>query len=316
MTHIYILYAAVGAVGAVAILISVLNWIRLSVTSGHIARLEAEIEKKAHEFDMIRREKADRAASHDYSAVDEEDADEEPLGDCGQHSAESRGEGIEVYRNVRGRISLSVDEPAGEDSEPGGDENMSDHEDRAAPPWPAQPAASLPSSGRDQSDFSAPGQSWQQAVPADHRDRGQPPATEYPPATPEADSDAGFAPEDGDSADIMDVVEEGATPQPSPDMATRGGDAVTVALYSDRIKDVDFDRSITRLRRALTHMRRPAVTLDFENVLFLYENEQLAIEQLARELETLGGTMIFVNCQPELVGILRTNTLLARYVSA
>ncbi len=296
MTEIYIVYAAVAFLGLLSLVAGLFNWIRLTVTAHKIAALEAEIEKKAHEFDSIRRERATRTASEPLAAPEDELTE--------NAATEDMGSGIEIYRNVRGHISRSA-EPYYH--QPQSEPDRQDLTEHGAAPLPSDPHPAAMNAAPDIARKPCPDA---QSAPANPGYSAPAPWDSHMPTHESEPGD--FDP--GEGADVMDVVEDQPKPATPEPLDENNSDAVTVALYSDRLKDVDFERTLGRLHQALAHMRNPFVTLDFTNVLFLYEKEQQALERLAANLDSVGGNMQFVNCQPELIAILRSSRLLARYV--
>lgn len=80
---------------AVSILLGIINWIYLSSTSSKISILEEEIEKKAKEFDAIKKEKSQQASSR---------ADNQGPAEYSGRAASFAGQenpAIEIVRNVR-----------------------------------------------------------------------------------------------------------------------------------------------------------------------------------------------------------------------
>jgi hypothetical protein len=110
-----------------------------------------------------------------------------------------------------------------------------------------------------------------------------------------------------EQSDILDVVDEGH--------AASGSDAISLFLFSHAKKDTDFTAAWKQLAQILPNRRNPRVSIDFSNVMFLYDRELVYLEKFRDVVLRAGGSIAFVNCDAELAAILQKNPLLAAHMA-
>jgi hypothetical protein len=119
-------------------------------------------------------------------------------------------------------------------------------------------------------------------------------------------SAGGVAPEQ--QSDVLDIVDESA-PAPRPDV-------ITLSLFSNAKKDTDFAAAWKRLSEVLQNVPSPRIAIDFSNVMFLYDRELSYLEKFRDVVLQAGGTIFFVNCEPELSSALQKNPRLSSFVGS
>jgi hypothetical protein len=124
---------------------------------------------------------------------------------------------------------------------------------------------------------------------------------------PAAESARAAHVEPDQQSDVLDVVDESAA-------APRSG-AITLTLFSNAKKDTDFAAAWQRLAQVLPDHQNPRIDIDFSNVMFLYDRELQYLEKFRDVILRAGGTVAFVNCEAELMSILRKSPLLAAHVA-
>jgi hypothetical protein len=110
-----------------------------------------------------------------------------------------------------------------------------------------------------------------------------------------------------EQSDILDVVDEG--------QAASGSDAISLSLFSLAKKDTDFTAAWKQLAQILPNRRNPRVSIDFSNVMFLYDRELVYLEKFRDVVLRAGGSIAFVNCDTELADILQKNPKLAAHMA-
>lgn len=106
MNTSYLLLGAFALVALTSIVLAVLNWVQLANVSAAAVRLESEVDKKAREFDTLRKERASTPARPDSSVaptsveLDESAMRREAIG-SGPGMSDKE---IEIVRNVRPRF--------------------------------------------------------------------------------------------------------------------------------------------------------------------------------------------------------------------
>jgi hypothetical protein len=243
----YIFFSGVAVLAAVTIFLGISNWIFLSSMGSKIAGLEDEIEKKAVEFESLKKEKQAQPFPQEQPQLQmepQEHLQKFPADSRGHEFTDQEHQQIEIVRNVPG----------------GGFQNLEavDNERNMA--------------------------GLQEELP--------------PPAAP--------------LSDILDVVEERPGEPSGP-----GRTVIRIPLYSNASKDTDFTVAWKKLSEQLA--RRPAkplVEIDFANVMFLYEKELTYLEKFEQIIGQAGGVLAFVNCDPELMAILRRRSHLAGYAGS
>jgi len=114
MGTLYLIYAIIGVVAAVAAALAIFNWILLANTSSKIARVEGEIAKKSSEFDNIRKEIQEYRASGAQYAPGQKQADAAAAAAAYQQMPDD-GQ-ISIVRNVRPGFEHGADAPMRQES--------------------------------------------------------------------------------------------------------------------------------------------------------------------------------------------------------
>mgnify|MGYP001587475544 CR=1 FL=1 len=121
-----------------------------------------------------------------------------------------------------------------------------------------------------------------------------------------------ISPIDGNqSTDVLDIVEQGF-PQASRERDVRAG--IEIALSSSTKKDPDFSSAWKKLVAQLPLAPNSHVIVDFKNIMFLYEKELRYLEKIRDIVEKERGTIVFVNCHPELKTLIAAHPALARFI--
>jgi hypothetical protein len=114
MGTLYLIYAIIGVVAAVAAALAIFNWILLANTSSKITRVEGEIAKKSSEFDNIRKEIQDyRASGAHYSPGQQQSPASAPAAAYQQMPGDEQ---ISIVRNVRPGFEYGADAPMRQES--------------------------------------------------------------------------------------------------------------------------------------------------------------------------------------------------------
>lgn len=108
-------------------------------------------------------------------------------------------------------------------------------------------------------------------------------------------------------SDVLDVVDD----RP----AAPSSGTITLTLYSNAKKDTDFNTAWKQLAQILQSRKSPRIAIDFNNVMFLYDRELLYLKKFRNVILNAGGTVAFVNCEAELIGILQKSPLLFAHVA-
>ena len=104
-----ILISAIVFLAVLSIVLGIINWMYLSSTSSKISALEGEIEKKAKEFDAIKKEKFQQQTSL-----------QAPADNSGQSAsfAGQENPAIEIVRNVRAEFRQAESPLVDQETEP------------------------------------------------------------------------------------------------------------------------------------------------------------------------------------------------------
>jgi len=85
-------------------------------------------------------------------------------------------------------------------------------------------------------------------------------------------------------------------------------------LFSDASKDADFKILWHNINHVLTHQQTPRITVDFDEIHFIYAKEMEYLEKMYYLIAGQGGSLSFINCDEELTELLNKNTLLRSIV--
>ena len=272
---IWLIYAALSLVAAAALVLLAANLAQLSRTGGAIVELRDEIEKKAREMDVIRR---NGPAAHPPTVFEDSYPpmapvpawpDASPVSpDAPLPPAPDDG-GIEVIRNVRGAMGDVESSHLQQQTI-----SMHPHhaEEQPAPPpapnLPEIPVVSLPA------DEPLPEPALPPVVIPAAIEEPQPEEQpeEMPPLPLSAEADIEAEILDDDILAVVDETEQAAPVQAAP---------FVIPLFSPAKNDADFTLLWDRFKGAVDSAQPSAVLIDFSNVLFVYAKEAGYLEQLA-----------------------------------
>jgi hypothetical protein len=124
----YIFFSGVAVLAAVTIFLGISNWIFLSSMSSKVAGLEDEIEKKAIEFESLKKEKQALPFPQELPQEEPQDRPRKFPADSGDHDyPEKEHQQIEIVRNVPGGGFQNLESIDNE-------KNMAGFQEEAPPP--------------------------------------------------------------------------------------------------------------------------------------------------------------------------------------
>ncbi len=101
------------------------------------------------------------------------------------------------------------------------------------------------------------------------------------------------------------------TPLPPRSTHSSKRDIITIPIFSEAKKDADFPYAWEALASQLQNARAPRVHIDFDRVLFLYEEELQYLEEMKRMIEAVSGSLKITNCDKELAPAILNHPTLA-----
>jgi hypothetical protein len=332
-----ILYSTIIALFVIACIMGLANWLHLASISSRISLCETELDKKAHQIDLLKKEQHTIQSQPPTVTVTTSD---EPLGtDMEQMPSPSGGadsDTIQIVRNVHGvfertdqlhgienhdmdgmaegqQAKIMTEEQTGTEI---GDQDSLFHvqsQESAGsaidvPEYPDD-AQTLPQETlTDNPAWAAQGM---ELVDTPTEGANAPDPITMPQSTETATSPpaASTAEDQQDvDSDVLDVVSEGGP--------SYAAGRYVIPLYSDASKDADFAAAWRSLTEIMTTTVQPEIAIDFSSVQFLYEKELLYLVKMCQIVTGQQGTIIFINCDHELTPFIKSRPDLASRIAA
>jgi hypothetical protein len=114
-------------------------------------------------------------------------------------------------------------------------------------------------------------------------------------------------PATGHSDEVLDIVTE---PPHAAHQAPDPKNSLTISLFSKASQDADFTALWVVLKQFLETVPSPRITIDFKNILFLYENEIEYLKKIHKTISVRKGALKLSSCSPELTAILSNDPIL------
>jgi hypothetical protein len=252
----------------VSIVLGIINWIQFAGASSKISYLETEIEKKAKEFDALKKE---RQTTPQQSFVNEQQEPEKYSAQSVQPDNYKKPENppIEIVKNIGNGFKNVTIDAGGSYTELTADSY-----------YPSPAKAVLP----DESDEVSTKQYVVKPIELFSEDTIN--NFTLDPEMPISDNQS--------SSDVLDIVDDKAADK----------NEIFIELFSTSKKDTDFPAAWKKLSDNLNKIPNPRVVIDFDNVLFLYEKELHYLKKISDVVGNTGGYIEFVNCHIELQSII------------
>ncbi len=276
ITTISVIYIIVGSLALVSILLAIITWVKLASTTAAINDLQDELDKKTRTMD-VRQQKSYTDPSADGIAS----------GPVAQVFPQAGDQKIEIVRNVRSQFDtpdMPVVSP----------QSSTDPHTMPTATYATQPPVDKESDHK-------------QTMPVISPDSVEP--QEEPALSP--DEGIMFATSNKPEDDVLDVVDEPTTVPPQQPV---NNNVLSIPLYSQSSKDADFALLWKTLTEALDKSRNLHVTIDFSNILFLYEKEIEYLLKIHQIATIKGARLSFSNYSQELAQIISQDTTLKQYI--
>lgn len=321
MTLLYLVYGVAATLALISVILGIMNLRGFLLTSSKISLLEEEVNKRAAEFDSLRKNTEHRQSiQSDPEEYSEQFHDSE---DTPQDQEESEkieaSDGIQIVRNVRGPYDTGQPE---QPSAPLSPEPL------------APPLSPMEELSGDKEPVHAPRSVSSTTEPFVESEQSDPLGEPKPPVTV-------VPPRDTVSSEIQSEIEQGPGPShgtptpsvqkiplapssphtpefsiPTPDSPPRKptqtiGDPVVIPVYSDTKKDADFVAAWESFTSILPRLSSPDMQIDLAGVLFLYEEEIKYLEEMKRLVDDSGGNLGITNCHQELQPVILNHPTLA-----
>lgn len=288
MTAFDTLIIVIISVTVVSVILAIIDWIHLASLASKTTLLEQEVEKKAIEFDALKKERSSNIGHGGATIIESPEAIPGGPTPClDDTSGTSTSDTIQIMRNVRGIFQKQAEIiPCKEGS----------IEYQINPVAEQQPLQQTPS-------FTVPDSS-----------------TPHPPPNPIHHQHAMNIPNAPDTASLYltdDYKRQFATVAQNPESSrydpavsqpTRkpspGTGAVRIALFSENTKDADFQALWSGITSILETQPQPAVVIDMRNINFMYDKEMDYLEKINYLLSAQGGKLSLMNCDGELLALL------------
>jgi hypothetical protein len=92
-------------------------------------------------------------------------------------------------------------------------------------------------------------------------------------------------------------------------------DSMELVIFSETKKDTDFISAWKKLTAYMSVSNKPRVTINFRNVMFLYEKELVYLEKIQEVVMQAHGSLLFKDYHNELRPILLSRPTLARLIT-
>ncbi|HLV33102.1 MAG TPA: hypothetical protein VKY57_16155 [Chitinispirillaceae bacterium] len=279
MPSFYLIYIIISVVVAFSVVLSVADWIYLYSLSSKITSLELEIEKKAREYDLLKK-------NNNKNSLKEPGESERYLSEISTGHEQIYPQSIEIVRNVRQPFEQqnSIMCPK--------NDMIQTTENSLTPDTDNNTATHCGNYGTSE-DMSI---SEKETVNINTYD------------TPEQIGLSGNKNNDYDNDQyikssnyVLDVVSD---PQ------NLSSEPVTLPLFSELNKDADFKTLWSRLSDLLRSNKNVHIFIDFNNIHFLYEKELDFLEKICHLTIAQGSCLLFVNYDNELMNLFKKRPLL------
>jgi hypothetical protein len=262
MSHLDLLIIITVSVTALSLLLAIIGWIVLASLSSKTVLLEEEIEKKAKEFDAIRKEKSsNRHHTERTVSVIESPEVAETNQNIPQTEEPTAEDTIQIVRNVRGTF-----EKTEQFTRPIHPAPLPPQEDIGAsyPPIEPEPALVATTSGRPMVVETA---AQQESPYPPVGVTPPPPPPQYPPVSPRPPTAAG---------------------------------PVVLRLYSEATHDADFQALWKNLSALFETNPSPRVVIDLSGINYMYDKEMDYLEKIKYLSAGRNGSLEFIHCDREL----------------
>lgn len=283
---VILIYSIIGVITLISLITGIINWFSLSRTNSIINDLQSEIEKKSYEFDTRKRESnaaIPQTAQQDTYLQSPVDANLSlpPL-------SNEKEPHIEIVRNIRGSFDNQSLSQLHQEMV-----SLDNHSSTSQPLPVSKPNPPSGFSSTSQKDISNP----------DNRPDNH--------ILPEYENDNSAAYNQNKSI-VEDSMNQSLPPQQHPPL--KQPQKITIALYSSKSKDADFKALWQNIREALDRSQNIHITIDFKNVLFLYDKELEYLKKIYHIVTVQQSEMEFINCSRELITALSKDVELSQLI--
>jgi hypothetical protein len=268
------LFIIIISILVLSVILSIIDWIYLTTLATRVTLLDREVEKRSQEFDTLKKERQSDI-THPSGVISVIESNE-PLSENITTTTTTKLSDEDTIQIVRNiRGTFETSEPT--------------------PPNPMKPD--------------------QQILPAEPADMNQFPGNASLPP-----SDAPIPEHAAPHSPIIHQTEHDLsgtryTTAEVPELLQPISDQPAVLkLFSDSSKDADFRILWQNVNHILNDQQSPHITIDFNQIHFIYEKEMEYLEKMYYLIAGQGGSLSLINCDEELITLLNNNTLLRSIV--
>gem|GEM_PF-1317600 len=298
MTTFDTLIIVIISITVVSVILAIIDWIHLASLASKTTLLEQEVEKKAIEFDALKKERSSNIGHGGATIIESpETIPDGPTPSMDDTSAPSTSDTIQIMRNVRGTFQKQAEIiPCKEGSVEYQIQSVAEQEPLQQ--TPSYAAAASP--------------------------------TQPLPPNPIHHQHAMNIPNAPDTASLYlteDYKRQFATAAQNPESSqydlsvshparkpSSGAGAIRIALFSENTKDADFQALWNGITSILETRPQPSVAIDMRNINFMYDKEMDYLEKINYLLSAQGGKLSLMNCDAELLALLNNRPALRSIV--
>ncbi|NLW31249.1 MAG: hypothetical protein GXY77_07325 [Fibrobacter sp.] len=279
MPSFYLIYIIIAVVVALSVVLSVVDWIYLYSLSSKMTSLELEIEKKAREYDLLKK-------NNNKNSLQEPGKPESYSSEISTDHEQIYPQSIEIVRNVRQSFEQQ--------------NSIMCHKNDMI-----QTVEGLLTPDTDNDTATLYGNcDTSEGMSISEKETENINTYEIPEQTGLSDNkinDYENSEYLKSSNDVLDVVS---------DQQNLSSEPVTLPLFSELNKDADFKTLWSRLSDLLHSNKNTHIFIDFNNIHFLYEKELDYLEKLCHLTVAQGNCLSFINYDNELMNIIKKRPLL------
>jgi hypothetical protein len=279
MPSFYLIYIIISVIVAFSVILSVADWIYLHSLSSKMTSLELEIEKKAREYDLLKK-------NHNKNLLKEPGESERYLSEFSTDHEQICPQSIEIVRNVRQSFEQqnSIMCPKND---------IIQTTENSLTPDTDNNTATLCGNHETSEDISISEKETENFNTYD--------IPEQIGLSDNKNNDYENNQYRKSSNDVLDVVSD---PQ------NLSSEPVILPLFSEFNKDADFKTLWSRLSDLLRSNKNAHIFIDFNNIHFLYEKELDYLEKICHLTVAQGNRLSFANYDNELLNIIKKRPLL------